>query len=169
MEIVIKENFKALRFPNPGVAVICYTMDQNRVLSEIGVVKEKNPHFPGSYCENLIMGTVESSDTSLLQRAMIELKEEGGLEIEDSNKWLFLGEIYASKLSPDPIYIFAVDVTGKTPETPLGDGREVIYSFTLTPIQKALEIGDSILISSFFKLFMKVYQKDFSDKSSKTV
>lgn len=160
MKIVEKDGYKAVRFPNSGVAVIAYTLE-NGILAEIGIVKEKNPHFEGGFSENIVMGTVENDDTSLLKRAAIELKEEAGLEVGDTSKWKYLGEIYASKISPDAIHVFSVDVSGMTPGKPEGDGREVIFDFTLLPIQKALEIRDSILISAFFKLFMNVYSKDF--------
>lgn len=161
MKIAEQEGYKAVRFDNPGVAVIAYSFDDNGVLSNIGVVREKNPHFEAGYCENIVLGTVENSDTSLLKRAATELLEEGGFEITDMSKWSYLGEIYCSKVSPDPLHLFAVDVTGAKGIKPEGDGKEVIYSFEMTPIQKALEIKDSILLAAFFKLFMQIYKKEF--------
>jgi|688.fasta_scaffold165048_5 8-oxo-dGTP pyrophosphatase MutT (NUDIX family) len=162
MEIQEKDGIEVVRFPKACVAVIVYTLDANGVIKEIGVVKEKNPHFQEGFTENVIMGTVEAEDTSLLERAMIELKEEAGVEILDSLKWSFLGEIYTSKISPDPIYMFSVNATGASISSPTGDGTgtEKILSFELLPASEALKKGDSVMLSAFFKLFMQIYQKE---------
>jgi 8-oxo-dGTP pyrophosphatase MutT (NUDIX family) len=162
MEIKEIDGIESVRFSQACVAVIAYTLDVNGVISEIGIVKEKNPHFEEGYSENIIMGAVESEDTSLLQRAMIELKEEGGAEVLDSLKWSFLGEVYTSKISPDPIYMFAVNLSSIVLEKPKGEigSDEKILSFTMMPVQEALSKADSVLLSAFFKLFMQIYQKE---------
>lgn len=160
MKIVEKDGHEVVKFDNPGVGVICYEIDQNGVISTIGIVKETNAHFDSGFSENIVMGTVEVEDTSMLERAMKELKEEAGLEVTDSSKWSYLGDLYTSKVSPDPIYLFAVNVSGMTPQPPAGDGEEKIISFSMIPSQDILKIGDSILLASFFKLFMKIYSKE---------
>lgn len=168
MNIKEIDGIKAVRFSKACVAVIAYTLDENGVINEIGIVKEKNPHFEQGFSQNVIMGTVESDDTSLLQRAMIELKEEGGAEVLDSLKWSFLGELYTSKISPDLIYMFAVNLTGTSLEKPKGDPgtSEKILSFTMTPVQQALDSSDSITMSIFFKLFMQIYQKEIKSQTT---
>jgi 8-oxo-dGTP pyrophosphatase MutT (NUDIX family) len=161
MKIVEKEGIQVVKFDNPAVGVICYEMDQSGVISTIGIVKEKNPHFDSGYSESIIMGTVESSDNSMLERAMKELKEEAGLEVVESTKWAYLGELNTSKISPDPIYLFAVNVSGLTPQTPSGDGEEKILTFSMVPT-KDLVSKDTVVLSSFFKLFLKVYSKELN-------
>jgi len=162
MEIIEKDGIKAIKFNSAAIAVLPYTVDQNGVLREIGIVKEKNPHFPLGYSENIIMGTVENSDTSLLKRAMIELNEEGGLDVGEDKveRWSFLGDINTTKISPDPIYVFAVNVSSITPQAQTQDKDEELYSFSLKPVKDALEFGDTLLVSSFFKLFLQIYNKD---------
>lgn len=166
MNIVDKDGIKAVKYPHPAVAVIAYTLDANSVLTHIGIVKEKNPHFDSGYSESIIMGAVEKSDTSLLQRAASELKEEGGIELSDTTKWFYLGEVYMTKASPDPLHVFSANVTGVTLGKPQGDGKEEIYSFQLRPAQDALEIKDSLLYTAFFKLFMQLYKKDFKPSTN---
>lgn len=160
MKISEKDGYSVVRFDKPAVAVICYEKDSNDILSSIGVVKELNPHFEKGYTENLVMGGVEEEDSSLLSRAMIELKEEAGLEIKDSKKWSYLGEINTSKISPDPIYLFAVNASGYQPQVPKGDKDEKIISFSMKPVQEALLDADAVTISAFFKLFMDMYKQD---------
>lgn len=159
MKIIEQEGIQVVKFDNPAVGVICYEMDQNGVISTIGIVKEKNPHFDSGYSESIIMGTVENNDSSMLERAMKELKEEAGLEVLESTKWSYLGELLTSKISPDPIYLFAVNVSGMTPQVPSGDGEENIISFSMVPA-KDLNTKDSVVLSSFFKLFLKIYNKE---------
>jgi len=162
MEIIEKDDLRAVKFDKPGVAVISYTLDESGVINAIGVVKETNSLFEKGYTENLVMGGVETDDTSLLQRAAKELKEEGGLEVADVKKWSYLGDIFISKMCLDPVHLFSVDVSGLTPQVPQGDGHEKIISFSLMPVQDALKIGDSILVSAFFKLFLKIYKKELT-------
>lgn len=160
MKIIEKDGTSIVKFDKPAVGIICYDLDQNSVLNNIGVVKETNALFDKGYTENLIMGGVETEDSSLLERAAKELKEEAGLEVADVTKWGYLGEIYTSKISPDPIYLFSVNVTGLTPQPPTGDGQEELISFSMIPVQDAIAIGDSVLTSAFFKLFMTIYSKE---------
>lgn len=169
MNIKEIEGYKAVKFENPAVAVITYTLD-NDVITHIGIVKEKNPHFAEGYSENLIMGGVEQNDTSLLQRAMIEMKEEAGIEVTDSLKWSYLGETYSTKLSPDPIYMFAVNVSDQKLSKPKGEegSNEKIISFVLKPVDEAMLSNDSLLQTAFFKLFMKIYQKQIKDSQCTT-
>jgi len=164
MEVREIEGYKAVRSANANIAVITYTLS-NDIISEIGIVREKNPHFSAGFCENLISGIVTDDDASLLERAMTELKTVTGLAVKDSLKWCYLGEIYHSKISPDPIYIFSVNVTGCKLQKLTSD---TVLSFTLVPVNDALKIQDSILQTSFFKLFMKLYQKEIKDTTCTT-
>jgi 8-oxo-dGTP pyrophosphatase MutT (NUDIX family) len=161
MKIIEKDDCQIVKFDKPAIGVISYELDDNGVITSVGIVKESNPLFETGYTENIIMGGVEPDDTSLLYRAALELKEEAGIVVKDGNKWHYLGEVFTSKISPDSIHLFSVDVTGVPKEEPQGDGKENILDFSMRPVQDALDIGDSILISAFFKLFMKIYSKDF--------
>jgi hypothetical protein len=159
MKIVEKDGKSVVKFEKPAVAVICYEKDQEGVISSVGIVKENNSFFKNGYSENLIMGAIEEEDTSLLHRAMIELKEKSGLQIDDHTKWAFLGEILTSKISPDPIYLFSVEITGQIPQPLTGENKA---QFNLSPVQSVIQNGDAVTISAFFRLFMKIYKKDFN-------
>ena len=167
MEVKTIDGFQAVRFDKSAVSVLTYTLDENNVISGIGIVKEKNPHFPEGFTENMIQGQIEQSDDSLLERAMKELYEEGGIKVEDSLKWCYLGDIRYSKISPDSMYMFAVNITGAKMEKPKGEPgtNETIYSFEVRPVNEALLVKDSLLYSAFFQLFMKLYKKDIKEST----
>jgi 8-oxo-dGTP pyrophosphatase MutT (NUDIX family) len=164
-EIVTKDGFHAIKNKNSSVAVLLYTLDENELLDKIGVIIEKNPHFPEGSYTGMVMGTVESDDPSLLSRAKQEVLEEAGFEVSDKTRWDFLGEIYTSKIFPESIYCYCVDITGLSGSTPKGDGSsaEQGIQFVLLPLNKATKIPDSILQSSFFKLFSKLYKNQLAN------
>jgi 8-oxo-dGTP pyrophosphatase MutT (NUDIX family) len=163
-EIVSKDGFHAIKNENSSVAVLLYTLDENDLLDKVGVVIEKNPHFPEGAYTGLILGTVESEDPSLLSRAKAEAMEEGGYDIKDSTRWDFLGEIYTSKLFPESIYCYCADITGLKSSPPKGDGSkyEEGIEFALLPLNRARMIPDSILQTCFFKLFSKLYKNQLA-------
>ena len=159
IEIVNKDGVEAIKNKKTAVAVILYTLDESELLDKIGVVTEKNPHFPDGTYTGLVMGGIEIDDKSLLSRAKAEAKEEAGYEIENE-RWNFLGEIYASKLIPDPVYCYSADITGLEGSKPKGDGSEIEkgISFQLIPLSSVQSIPDSLLQTCFFKLFSKLYK-----------
>jgi 8-oxo-dGTP pyrophosphatase MutT (NUDIX family) len=161
-EIVDKEGFHAIVSKNSGVAVLVYSLDEEGVLDKIGIVTEKNPHFPEKTYSGLVMGSIEPEDPSLLSRAKAELVEESGYDVPEKDRWDFLGEIYTSKLFPESIYCYSVDVTEIPRTAPSGDGskQEKGIEFSMVPLSKVRQIPDSIFQSCFFKLFMKFHKTD---------
>jgi 8-oxo-dGTP pyrophosphatase MutT (NUDIX family) len=159
-EIVSKEGFHAIKNQNSTVAVLLYTLDDNDLLDKVGVVIEKNPHFSGGNYMGLILGTVEKDDPSLLWRAKTEAREESGIDVSETTRWDFLGEIYTSKLFPQSIYCYCADVTGLKRNSPKGDGspHEEGMEFAMLSLNRAQEVPDSILQTCFFKLFSKLYK-----------
>lgn len=159
-DVVTKDGFHAIKNKNSVVAVLLYTLDENELLDKIGVVIEKNPHFPEGTYTGMIMGNVESDDPSLLSRAKQEALEEAGYDVSDKTRWDFLGEIYTSKLFPESIYCYAADITGLEGSKPKGDGsrNEEGIKFSLLSLNKARKVPDSILQSCFFRLFSKLYK-----------
>lgn len=164
MEIINKDGFNAVRCSKTAVAVILYTLDESGLLDQIGIVTEKNPHFKSGSYSGLVMGGVEADDTSLLSRAKIETKEESGYDVIENERWTYLGELFTSKIIPEPIYCYSADVTGLDASAPKGDGseHESTIQFDLIDLAKIRNINDSIVQSCFFKLFSKLYNKEFA-------
>lgn len=161
-KIESREGHYVLRHNHLSVVIIPYTVDNKDLLDEIGVVTEKHPYMIGGYYTGAATGTVEDDDETLLNRAQQELTEETGYEIPDDEKWIYLGE-FSSKITASPVYGFAVDVTGQTRKTPETDGsiQEKGIKFEMLPINKLIDISDTLLQACFFKLFSKKYKQHF--------
>ena len=164
-EIIDKDEIYAIRNSHSVVAVVVYTVDDQEMLDKIGVVTESNPHFQSGNYTGLVMGKVEEQDSSLLQRAKIETREESGYDVKESERWNFLGEIYTSKIFPEPIYCYSVDVTGLDQGPILGDGSEAEsdIQFNLLPLSEVTKINDSILQTCFFKLFTNLHRQEIEN------
>jgi 8-oxo-dGTP pyrophosphatase MutT (NUDIX family) len=162
-EVINIEGTYAVLNKDSVVAVLVYTLDENGVLNKIGAVTEPNPHFPSQTYTGPVMGKVETEDRSLLSRAKQETKEETGYDVKDQSRWSFIGEIITSKLLPGPVYCYTVDVTGIEQGEITGDGfdHEKELKFELLDLNRAFEINDAILQTCFFKLFNKLYKKEF--------
>ena len=160
IEIVTKDGVHAVVNKNSGVAVLLYTEDQYSQLDKIGIVTEKNPHFEDGTYTGIIMGTIEKDDSSLLMRAKQEALEESGYDVQENDKWNFLGEIHTSKLFTGTIYCYAANVTGLASSAPKGDGSksEKDIEFKLITINQLQKIPDSVLQACFLKLFTKLYK-----------
>lgn len=161
-KVVEKDGVHAVKHEHGAVAVILYSLDDNLLIDKVGIVTENNPHFQSGSYSSIVLGSLEHDDLSMIIRAQTEVKEETGYDVEDKERWGFLGEIYTSKLFYQPIYAYFANVTGLSNETPKGDGSkyEEGISFSMLPLHDALKINDSILQTCFFKLFCKLYKKD---------
>jgi 8-oxo-dGTP pyrophosphatase MutT (NUDIX family) len=159
-ELVKTEGTYAVLNKHSVVAVLVYTLDENGVLDKIGAVTEFNPHFSSKLYTGLVMGKVELEDKSLLSRAKQETKEESGYDVKDHSRWSFIGEMITSKLLPDAIYCYSVDVTGLIQEKLSGDEKDL--KFELLDLNVAFEINDTILQTCFFRLINKLYKKELN-------
>lgn len=164
MQIINKDGFNAVKCNKTAVAVILYTLDESGLLDQIGIVTEKNPHFKSGSYSSIVMGGVEPDDVSLLSRAKIETIEESGYDVVENVRWNYLGELFTSKILPEPIYCYSANVTGLDATAPKGDGseHETAIQFELVDLDKVKDINDSIVQSCFFKLFSKLYNKEFA-------
>lgn len=164
-EIISKEDFYAIKNEKSVIAVAIYTLDEEGLLDKIGLVTEDNPHFQTGKYIGLVMGKVEEDDSSLLSRAKIETREESGFDVTEEDRWDFLGELFTSKIFPEPIYCYSVDVTGLEAGKISGDGSEAEANikFDLLPLNEVQKVNDSIVQSCFFKLFTKLYKQELSN------
>jgi 8-oxo-dGTP pyrophosphatase MutT (NUDIX family) len=161
-EIINKDSIYAVKCKKSAIAVIIYTLDENQLLDQIGIVTEINPHFPDGTYSSIVMGGVETDDVSLLSRAKIETLEETGYDVKENERWDYMGEIYTSKILPEPVYCYSLDVTKLETGKARGDGSkaEKNIKFELVPINMIQDMKDTILQSCFFKLFSKLYNNE---------
>ena len=162
-QVVDVEGQIGLKNKEMSVAIMPYRVNELGVITEIGLLKELNYFREGNYAQTLITGTIEKEDDSLLLAAKRELLEEGGFELteDDNERWLFLGPIYLYKTSDQMIPVFAVDVTGVEQRKAVGDGsvKEEKSELEMVEIGNGISSSESLVLSSFLKLFNYMYAK----------
>ena len=151
----------------PSVAVLPYTVDENRIVDKLGILKEYNQLRESSYADTLITGSIEVSDEDTLATAIRELLEEGGFDMKGDSleKWTYLGGFHDSKDSDRVIPTFAVDVTGKEQQPVIGDGtpQEQKSKLEMVEVNQALQSNELLVLGSFLRLFNVMYQKSFKN------
>jgi hypothetical protein len=128
------------------VCVLPYFLDENRSIVSIGVVPES---------EKMLKGYVKKNDSSILFRAKQTLEDQIG-EIEllkESTRWKYLGNFIPIEDVNVKCFIFAVNMTGiETQKIQIAEVQELL--------DESKENRESVLISSFFLLFMQIYRQD---------
>jgi hypothetical protein len=146
-----------------SVAVMPYTVDERGTVENLGMLIEYNPFREGDYANTLITGTVETEDTDLIETAIRELKEEGGIICppEDRKRFIYLGNFYPYKDSDRMIPTFAVDVTNLEMTSPEGDGskKESLSKFRLLPVHEGIATDEALPLAAFLRLFNYFYTR----------
>jgi hypothetical protein len=94
------------------------------------------------------------------------LKEESGYDVQDTNKWYFLGTVTSSKFLDKEYPCFAVDVTGIPKEEAKTDGseEEKFSSFIFIPANDVVKSKDVFIPALFLKLFKFVVGMDLYNR-----
>jgi len=146
-----------------NVVVLPYTME-NGVLKEIGMMWEHNPLREGNFWDTAITGNVED-DESALDAAKRETKEESGYDIQEDDRWLYLGKLVTSKLVDLEHECYCVDITDLEIGGKVGDGteNEKLSKFKLVPVSDILKTKDAFLLSLLLKFFFKKFKNVFEN------
>ena len=163
-DLVELGGMKGLQFKRTSVMVMPYTIDENRLVKEIGILREYNPFRPDGFSNTLITGTIEYEDDALLYTACRELEEEGGFKLnwqESAERWIFLGLLNVGKDSDRQYPTFAVDVTGLTQSETIGDGsiKEASSKLIMTPVDEAVSSDEALLLATFLRFFNFFYKQ----------
>lgn len=144
------------------VVVMPFERDQRGLPKTLGVLKEYNPLRDGNYSITLVTGRAEGEDPDVLATAIRELKEESGFDVQDPERWFYLGMMTASKLVLQELPCFAVDITGLTKEEKEGDGSksEEKSKFIQMPVKDALNTNDAFVPTLFMKIFKYIFGFD---------
>ena len=148
------------------VLILPFICDDRGLPLMLGVMKEKNPFREGGYSISPISGTCEAEDPVYLDTAKRELKEESGFDVQESDKWYFLGTVTASKFVDKEYPCFAVDVTGISKGEAETDGSdaEKSSSFIFIPANDVVKSKDVFIPALFLKLFKFVVGMDLYNR-----
>jgi 8-oxo-dGTP pyrophosphatase MutT (NUDIX family) len=161
-EVIEKDGMVGIEPIELCVVVMPFERDQRGLPKTLGVLKEYNPMRDGDYSITLVTGRAEGEDPDVLSTAMRELKEESGYDVQDPERWFYLGMMTGSKLVSQELPCFAVDVTGLTKEEKEGDGTksEAKSEFLMMPVKDALNTNDAFVPTLFMKIFKYIFGFD---------
>jgi hypothetical protein len=166
-DVIEIEGHEKIKMTKMSVAVMPYTIDENRLVDKVGLLREYNTLREGDYCHTLITGTIDYEDDSLLYTAKRELKEEGGFETPDNEneRWLYLGNFFPYKDSDRQVPTFAVDVTGLEQTEPKTDGskKESLSRLEMIPANNIMISEETLVLAAFLRLFNYFYLKTTGD------
>ncbi len=155
IEVIENKGIVGIKQKNPSVIILPYTTDESGNPRSLGLIAEPSSIKEEKITYTIITGSPEDSDVDILATAKRELKEESGYEVDDTEKWDFLGNIQSSKLVVNGNPAFGVDVTDLQNDEKEGDGSktEENTKFSLVPINDAINLDDALISCLFLKIF----------------
>jgi 8-oxo-dGTP pyrophosphatase MutT (NUDIX family) len=152
-----------------NVVVMPFTSDSEGLPLEIGVIMEPNPFREGGMDICLITGSTDDDDPDLLSTAKRELLEESGFNVNDNNRWYYIGIVTSSKFVEHEQPCFAVDVTGLERGIPKTDGtkEEKEMEFKFIPANDVVKARDIFIPGLFLRLFKYVLGIDLQNTANK--
>ena len=155
IEVIQNNDRVGIKQKDPSVIILPYITDKNGNPEKLGLIAEPSPIRETKISYTVITGSPDSKDLDILATAKRELKEEGGYEVNETDKWEYLGNIYTSKMIVNGNPAFGVDITGLEGIEPQGDGTglEENSRFKLIPIAEAIGYDDALISCLFIKIF----------------
>ncbi len=155
IEISNTDGSVGIKQKNPSVLILPYTLNEEGNPIKIGLISEPSSIRNTKISYTIISGTPDRDDVDILASAKRELKEESGIDVEDTDKWEYLGNIFSSKLVVNGNPAFGVDVTGIEIKEKEGDGskNEENTKFELVNINEAISHDDALISCLFLKIF----------------
>lgn len=155
IEVIEKGNRVGIQQKNPSVIILPYTTDDSGSPKSLGLISEPNSLRDGGISLTVITGSPIDADVDILETAKRELKEESGYEVNDIERWEYLGNIKTSKIVINGNPAFGVDVTGLERGEKSGDGskNEENSKFSLVGLNDAINLDDALVSCLFVKIF----------------
>jgi len=168
-EVIDRGGKFGVRPDTDSVIIIPYINDEQGLPLMIGVLKEVNAFREGGSSLSLITGRPDDEDPNLIETAKRELKEESGYDVQDNERWFFLGTVTGSKFVESEHPCFAVNLTEikQGERTTDGSQEEVDSKFYFISSNDVVKTKDVFIPALFLKLFkyvvgMDLYQRDDS-------
>ena len=136
IEIIENEGKTIIKENNPYIFIVPYIID------EIG-----NPESIGLMSNNIICVKNIKDDIDILGSAKNGLMEKTGYNVNDTEKWDFLGNINSSPLLKTGNPAFCVNVTN------INNDSIEKSNFSMVPINDALNTDNSLIHCLFLKIF----------------
>lgn len=133
-----------------SVAILPFVQDGRGLPKQLGILTEDNPMRSGKSM-TVITGKADGEDPDVLTTAQKRLLAITGLDVQDMNRWYFLGFLTTHKWVMQEIPCFAVDITGMVYNKP--EDTDESKEFSIVGVNKALEADDCFIPAMFMKIF----------------
>lgn len=145
-----------------SVAILPFVQDNRGLPKQLGVLVEKNPMRSGKNM-TVITGKDEGEDPDVLSTAQRRLLDISGLDVQDPDRWHFLGFMTTHKWVSQEIPCFAVDITGLSYNAPeeeenkdgVKDEKDKVFS--IVSVNQALDSDDCFIPAMFMKIFKYIF------------
>lgn len=145
------------------VAILPFTRDGKGLPGQLGVLKEYN-HVRSSVGITVITGKAEGEDPDILTAAQRKMFDRSGIDVQEPERWYFLGFLTTHKMVNQEIPCFACDITGMSapeidpddvdPDDPVDDKAPL---FVLMGVNQALDTSDCFIPAIFMKIFKYIF------------
>lgn len=155
LDVIERGNRIGIQQKNPSVMILPYTTDESGNPKSLGLISEPNPLRDGGISLTIITGSPNIDDVDILETAKRELREESGYDVNDIERWDYLGNIKTSKIVINGNPAFGVDITGLERGEKTGDGSksEDNSKFSLVGLNDAINLDDALVSCLFLKIF----------------
>lgn len=154
-----------------SVATLPFTRDEGGLPLELGVLWEYN-EIRSTEGVTVVTGSAEGEDPDVLTAAKRALFDRSGLDVQEDERWFFLGFLTTHKMVKQELPCFAVDISGM--EMPTDDEEEddeeedddtkLVQDeptrepkFVLMGVNQALDTSDCFVPAIFMKVFKYIF------------
>lgn len=160
-EVINKDGKVGIEPYTLTVAVLPFTRDGRGLPGQLGVLKEYN-RIRSRESITAITGKAEGEDPDILTAAQRKLQERSGIDVQEPERWYFLGFMTTHKMINQEIPCFACDITGMSaPEEDTEDDEDGDASdkpeFILMGVNQALDTTDCFIPAIFMKIFKYIF------------
>lgn len=167
-DVVEKDGKVGIQPHTLTVAILPFTRDGRGLPGELGVLKEYN-RIRSIEAVTVITGKAEGEDPDILTAAQRKLMERSGIDVQEPERWYFLGFMTTHKMVDQEIPCFACDITGLSapePDEEVSDDDDMKPEFVLMGVNQALESNDCFIPTIFMKVFKYIFGFSSGDGNS---
>jgi hypothetical protein len=157
-DVVEVENEIGIVSKTETVLILPFVNDEQGLPLMLGVLKTKNQFRDGGNSISLICGNCDSEDANYIGIAKEYLKKESGYDVNEADKWYFLGTVTSSNFLDKEYPCFAVDVSE------MERNSEGESSFIFIPANDVVKSKDVFIPALFLKLFKFVVGMDLYNR-----
>jgi len=139
-DVIEKDGRTGIEPKHMSVALLAFVRDVKGLPIQLGIIKEHNK-IKSKDTYTVITGRIEGEDPDVLSAAQSKMLEVSGLDVQEPERWFYLGFIQTHKMINQEIPCFACDITGMN--LPENDDED--------------DIDDCYIPTIFMKMFRYIF------------